>query len=161
MHYVAGALLLVQFALMWVLEDSVSVKGLETLAWAVWLVAATLLTISMLTLRSRGQIQEGSSYVDTETLVATGVYGLIRHPQYLGWMLMYMAMILFKPNWMLTVLGIAGAACVYGFTVQEEAFLTTKFGESYRRYMQSVPRFNLVTGAIRFLLRLDAEARGS
>jgi protein-S-isoprenylcysteine O-methyltransferase Ste14 len=161
MHYVAGALLLAQFALMWVLDNSIDIEGLEYLAWAVWLVAATLLALSMLTLRSRGQVQDGRSYVETEALVATGVYALVRHPQYLGWMLMYVAMILFKPNWILAVPGIAGAACVYRFTVQEEAFLKEKFGDSYRRYMQAVPRFSLVTGVVRLLLKHRVEDRGN
>jgi protein-S-isoprenylcysteine O-methyltransferase Ste14 len=161
MHYVAGALLLGQVALMWVLNESIHVEGLGYLAWAVWLVSVTLLAASMLTLRSRGQVQEGRSYVDTEALVATGVYVLVRHPLYLGWMLMYAAMVLFKPNWILAVLGIAGAACVYRFTVQEEALLNEKFGESYRRYMQAVPRFNLVAGAIRLLSKRCVEDRGT
>ena len=159
MHFVAGALLLAQFALIWVLDDSVNVEGIEYLAWAVWLVAITLLIISTLTLRSGGQVPEGRSYVETEALVATGVYGLVRHPQYLGWMLMYVAMILFKPNWILAILGIAGVACVYRFTVQGEALLMDKFGDSYRRYMQVVPRFNLVAGGIRLLLNRCVQDR--
>jgi protein-S-isoprenylcysteine O-methyltransferase Ste14 len=161
MHYVAGALLLVQFALMWVLDDPVDVKGLEYLAWAIWLVAATLLAVSLLTLRRMGQVQEGKSCVETEALVATGAYALVRHPLYLGWMLMYVALFLFKPNWILAIFGIAGAACVYGFTVQEETLLKEKFGASYRRYMQAVPRFNLVAGAIRLLVKRRAKDPGS
>ena len=161
MHYVAGALLLVQFALMWVLDDSVDVKGLQYLAWAIWLVAVTLLAVSMVTLRSRGQVQEGRSCVETEAIITTGVYALVRHPLYLGWMLMYLAMVVFKPNWILALLGIAGAACVYRFTVQEEILLQQKFGESYRRYLQAVPRFNPVAGALRLLLRCWVKDRGT
>jgi protein-S-isoprenylcysteine O-methyltransferase Ste14 len=74
---------------------------------------------------------------------------------------MYGAMVLFEPNWILAVVGIVGAACVYRFTIQEEALLSVKFGESYRRYMQAVPRFNLVTGAIRLFLRRCVEDRGT
>ena len=160
MHYVAGALLLAQFALVWVLDESIHVDGLEYLAWAVWLAAVALLAASMLTLSSRGQVQEGRSCVETEALVATGVYALVRHPLYLGWLLMYVAMVLFKPNWMLAVLGLAGAACVYLFSLQEEARLKDKYGLAYTRYMQAVPRFNLVVGAIRLLRRRRVEARG-
>ena len=74
-------------------------------------------------------------------------------------MLMYVAMILFKPNWILALLGIAGGACVYRFTVQGEALLMDKFGDSYRRYMQVVPRFNLVAGGIRLLLHRCVQDR--
>jgi protein-S-isoprenylcysteine O-methyltransferase Ste14 len=146
---------------MWVLDDSVDVMGLQYLAWAVWLVAIILLAASMLTLRSRGQVQAGRSCVETEALITTGVYALVRHPLYLGWMLMYAAMVVFKPNWILAVLGIVGTACVCRFTVQEEALLQEKFGESYRRYTQAVPRFNLVVGAMRLLLKRCVEDRGT
>jgi protein-S-isoprenylcysteine O-methyltransferase Ste14 len=112
MHYVAGALLIAQFVLMWAVDASIGVQGLETLAWAVWLLAVALLAASTLTLRSRGQAPEGRDFVETEALVATGVNGLVRHPMYLGWALMYAVMFLFKPNWMIAVLGLAGAACV-------------------------------------------------
>ena len=161
MYYVAGALLLAQVGLMWVLDDSVDLGGLEYLGWAVWLVGVILLAASMLTLRRRGQAGEGRSYVETEALIITGVYGLVRHPLYLGWMLMYVAMVLFKPNWILVILGIAGAACVYRFAVQEEALLKEKYGESYKHYMQAVPRFNLLAGAIRQLLKRGTEDRGA
>jgi protein-S-isoprenylcysteine O-methyltransferase Ste14 len=160
MHYVAAALLVAQFALMWVVDATIDVEGLETLAWAVWLVAMALLAASTLTLRSRGQAPVGRDFVETEALVATGVYGLVRHPMYLGWALMYAAMVLFKPNWLLAVLGLAGAACVYLFSLQEEARLKEKFGRAYGRYMRAVPRFNLVVGAIRLLWRRRVEVRG-
>jgi protein-S-isoprenylcysteine O-methyltransferase Ste14 len=160
-HYLSGALLLAQVALMWVLNASIDVKGLEYLAWAVWLGSAILLVVSMLTLRSKGQVQAGRSCVETEVLVATGVYGVVRHPMYLGWILMHIAMVLFKPNWMIAILGIAGAACVYLFTVQEEARLCEQYGESYGRYMRAVPRFNLLAGTIRLFLKRGAEDRGT
>jgi protein-S-isoprenylcysteine O-methyltransferase Ste14 len=152
MHYIAGALLLAQFVLMWVLNASIDVTGLEYLAWAVWLAAVTLLAASIVTLRSKGHVQGGRSCIETEALVATGVYALVR---------MYLVILLFNPNWALAILGILGVACVYGFTRQEEQLLVAKFGESYRRYMQRVPRFNLPAGIIRLLLKRRVEDRGT
>ena len=160
MLYVATVLLIAQFALMWVVDASIDIEGLTTLAWAVWLVGVALLAASTLTLRSRGQTPEGRDFVKTEALVATGVYGLVRHPMYLGWALMHVAMILFMPNWLLATLGLAGVGCVYVFSLQEEARLEGKFGSAYGRYMQAVPRFNLVAGAIRLLRRRHVEAQG-
>jgi protein-S-isoprenylcysteine O-methyltransferase Ste14 len=162
MHILAGALLLAQFALICVLDESIHLEGLEYLAWAVWLVAAWLLTASLLTLRRRGQAGEGESYVQTTALIASGIYALVRHPMYLGWMLMYVAMVLFEPHWLIAALGVAGVASVYLFTVQEErSHLLIKFGEAYRSYTQAVPRFNLVAGAIRLLRARSAADRGA
>jgi protein-S-isoprenylcysteine O-methyltransferase Ste14 len=149
MHLVAGALVVVGFALMWILDDTVHVMGLSYLAWAIWVVAMVLLFLPMVTLRRRGQVPKGKSYVETRVLVDSGVYALVRHPQYLGWMLMYAAMLLFKPNWILAILGILGMTCVHLFTAQEDGSLMEKFGEPYKRYMEAVPQFNILAGLVR------------
>jgi protein-S-isoprenylcysteine O-methyltransferase Ste14 len=159
MHYVAGVLLIIQFALMLIVEESVHVRGLDWLAWAVWLVAVLLLTLSMLTLRRRGGVLKGRSYVETSVVVDEGIYGLVRHPQYLGWLLMHAVVPLFKPDALLALLGIAGIACVVGFTLQEEARLLDRFGNSYRNYMRSVPRYNLLGGGARRILAKGNEEK--
>jgi protein-S-isoprenylcysteine O-methyltransferase Ste14 len=157
MHYIAGALLLAQLALMWILEKTFVLKGLDYVAVAIWLVAMVLIALPMLALRRKGQVPSGESFVSTEALVDTGIYAFVRHPLYLGWMLMYLVVLLFNPNWILAGVGILGVACVYGFTRQEEQLLIAKFGESYRHYMQRVPKFNLPAGLIR---RLGERERG-
>jgi len=151
MHYLAGALLLTQFALMWLLDKTVALKGLDYVAMVAWLVAMVLIFLPMLTLHRKGQVPSGESFVRTETLVDSGIYALVRHPLYLGWVLMYLVVFLFNPNWLLAAIGVLGAGCVYAFTRQEEQLLIEKFGESYRHYRQRVPGFNLLAGTIRRL----------
>ena len=161
MHCVAGVLLVADFALLWILDETVIVEGLDYVGWASWFAAMILLFLPMITLRRKGQVPSGKGYVNTEALVDSGIYAVVRHPQYLGWMLMYLVVLLFNPNWVLAMLGILGVACVYWFTRQEEQLLVEKFGESYRRYMQAVPRFNLAAGIIQLLLRRRVEDRGT
>jgi protein-S-isoprenylcysteine O-methyltransferase Ste14 len=144
MHYVAGLLLVGQFVLMSFLERAVSVRGLDYVAWAIWLVGIVLLFLPISTLRREGQSPRGQGYVATEVLVDSGIYALVRHPQYLGWMLMYLVVFLFSLHWIVGGVGVVGAACVYWFTIEEEKLLIAKFGEPYRSYMERVPRFNLL-----------------
>jgi protein-S-isoprenylcysteine O-methyltransferase Ste14 len=151
MHYVAGALLVADFVLMWILDKTVAVTGLEYVGAATWLVAMVLIFLPMHTLRGKGQVPRGETFVDTEALVDTGIYALVRHPLYLGWMLMYLVIFFFNPNWILAIVSILGAACVYSFSRQEDQRLVAKFGDPYRRYMQAVPRFNLLAGVLRRL----------
>lgn len=151
MHYLAGALMILEFALLCLVDRTVSLRGLNYIAWAIWTVAMVLLFLPMFTLRSKGGVAKGKSYIDTEVLVDTGLYAVVRHPQYLGWMLMYLVGFLFNPRWPLAVVGILGAVCVYVFTREEETLLVEKFGEAYEHYMQSVPRMNLLVGAMRLL----------
>jgi protein-S-isoprenylcysteine O-methyltransferase Ste14 len=151
MHYIAGALLVAEFALLWILDKTIAVKGLEYVGGATWLIAMALILLPTHTLRDKGRVPRGKTFVDTKELVDTGIYALVRHPLYLGWMLMYLAIFFFRPNLILAIVGILGVICVYSFTRQEDEKLMSKFGDCYRRYMQTVPRFNLVASLIRRL----------
>jgi protein-S-isoprenylcysteine O-methyltransferase Ste14 len=135
---------------MWVLKKTVALTGLDYVAVVIWLVAMVLIFLPMVTLRRKGQVPPGESFV-SKGLVDTGIYAFVRRPLFLGWMLMYLVVLLFNPNWILAGIGILGAACVYVLTRQEEQLLTEKFSESYRHYMRGVRRFNLPAGIIRRL----------
>ncbi|MBB5017153.1 protein-S-isoprenylcysteine O-methyltransferase Ste14 [Chitinivorax tropicus] len=76
------------------------------------------------------------------TLVVVGIYHLTRNPMYLGFVLIQAAWAVYFPS-----LGACGAVWVLAMYLNrvqiplEEAALQTRFGESYQRYMQSVPRW--------------------
>jgi protein-S-isoprenylcysteine O-methyltransferase Ste14 len=151
MHILAGALLIAQSVLIWVLDKTVDILAIDILSWVIWFIAIVFLFLPMSVLRKQGQVAKGKSYTDTAVLAQEGLYGLIRHPQYFGWALMYLAAFLFNPRWSLALLGIAGEVCVYLFTLQEERMLVEKFGEAYSRYMEVVPRYNILLGIVRRL----------
>jgi protein-S-isoprenylcysteine O-methyltransferase Ste14 len=48
-------------------------------------------------------------------------------------------------------------ACVYLISRQEDQRLIEKFGDDYKRYMQSVPRMNFLVGVIRLVRRRKRE----
>lgn len=102
-----------------------------------------LFTLSFVTLRRHG----------TKSLIDTGIYGVVRHPMYLSGMLFYLAMICFLPHWIIAVNAIVGVVSVYWTMILGEQRNLEKFGDIYRRYMQSVPRANLLAGLIRKLRR--------
>jgi protein-S-isoprenylcysteine O-methyltransferase Ste14 len=104
-------------------------------------------------LRNKGDVTKGQSYVQTTVLVDSGLYSVVRHPQYLGWFLMYPAMMLFNPHWLIVALGLLGMGCVYLFTRREDEELAAKFGEPYRKYRTAVPRLNVISGVIRLARR--------
>ncbi len=82
-------------------------------------------------------------------LVTFGVYGLVRHPMYLGGILMFA----FEPNVSVNCLVIRVMAVsyfVYGGLV-EDARLVAAFGEEYRDYKKRVPMFNIISGVMRKL----------
>ena len=102
----------------------------------------------------RGGVPKGKSFVRTTRLVDTGIYAVVRHPQYLGGILsIFVATLLLYPHWLFAVLGIPGVALLYWGTNQEERLLVERFGNDYRSYMQRVPRMNLILGIIRLWKR--------
>jgi protein-S-isoprenylcysteine O-methyltransferase Ste14 len=98
----------------------------------------------------RGGVPKGKTFVHTTRLVDTGVYGVVRHPQYLGGILaIFLTTLLLYPHWLFAVLGVLGAIILYWSTGYEERRLIEQFGSEYQAYMQRVPRMNLILGIIR------------
>ncbi|MEJ2560660.1 MAG: hypothetical protein P8186_31445, partial [Anaerolineae bacterium] len=76
---------------------------------------------------------------------------VVRHPMYLGAMLLFLSWIFFLPHWTIVLISAVNIAIVYGFILQGERQNIARFGDTYRRYMETVPRINLLAGLIRRL----------
>jgi protein-S-isoprenylcysteine O-methyltransferase Ste14 len=111
-------------------------------------------------LARHGRIRKGQSYLQTSALVDRGLYTIIRHPQYLGYMLLAAGFALLSQHAVVLPLATLASVCFYLQAVQEERFCLAQFGEPYRRYLRRVPRFNFALGIVRWLRRregIDAE----
>lgn len=84
-------------------------------------------------------------------LIEWGIYGIVRHPMYLGAMVLFLSWIFFLPHWIIVLISSVNIAIVYWFILQGERQNITKFGDTYRRYMEAVPRINLLAGITRRL----------
>lgn len=78
---------------------------------------------------------------DPDRLVVTGPYAACRNPMYVGWALLHVgAAVAGGSGWALASF-LPVAACMHGEVLREERALTDAFGEEYRRYRASVPRY--------------------
>ena len=100
-------------------------------------------------LRGRGGVTRGRSYVHTTRVVDTGLYSIVRHPQYLTWTLWAIAGMLLFQHWAVIVLGIPILPLTYVDMIREERENVRKFGEEYERYIDRVPRMNFIWGVIK------------
>jgi len=146
MHRVAGAIMILEVVLCFVLEKMLSIRALDWLGALVWVVGMAMILLSITTLRRRGNVPAGLSFVNTSTIVTDGIFGIVRHPLYLGWSLMCLVPVLFNPRWELAILALIGAVGVQVFTRQEEKALLDQYGDAYRSYAASVPGMNLLQG---------------
>ena len=73
-----------------------------------------------------------------------GVFAHLRNPMYVGMALIVLGIVVgFALEWTFAAL-VAGALVMhYGVVLREERYLERKFGEEYRAYKRSVPRYGL------------------
>jgi len=74
-------------------------------------------------------------------LAITGPYAVIRHPQYVGFVLILLGFLLQWPT-LLTLLMFPVLLVMYGrLALTEEADMRAQFGQAFERYAQRTPRF--------------------
>lgn len=124
------------------------------------LVGVALLALSSLfifvpfwLLASQAQSHGGETYMQTGVVVDRGLYAVVRHPQYLGYMLLACGFGLLSQHWLAVVLAVLVVVCFYLQGVQEEGYCLAQFGDAYARYLRQVPRFNALLGLVRLLRR--------
>ena len=134
------------------------IEGLFYLGWGIWAFGMVLVMAPIIIFPRRGGVAKGKSFVHTTRLVDTGIYAMVRHPQYLGGILsIFLATPLLYQHWLFVVLGIPGAILVYLGAKQEDKRLIEKFSDEYKRYMQKVPRMNILGGVMRLLRQSSAK----
>ena len=103
--------------------------------------------------RKKGRVKKGKSYIHTTKLVDTGIYSIIRHPQYVTFILWAIAGMLLFQHWIVILLGIPVIPLTYVDLIEADKDAIDKFGDDYKQYMQKVPRANFLLGIIRLLRR--------
>ena len=99
--------------------------------------------------RNKGRVREGKSYIHTTKLVDTGIYSIVRHQQYVTFMLWAVAGVLLFQHWIVVLLGIPIFPLTYIDLIKADKDAIEKFGDDYKAYMKKVPRANFMLGIIR------------
>ena len=106
----------------------------------------------------RGGVPKGKSFVNTTRVVSTGIYAVVRHPQYTGGIYsIFLTTLLWYPHWLFALLGAIGVILIYLSTRQEDKHLIEKFGDEYLDYKNRVPMMNIFLGIVRLLKRRNTE----
>ncbi len=103
--------------------------------------------------RKKGGIERGKSYIHTTKLVDTGIYSIIRHPQYVTLILWAVAGVLLFQHWTAILVGIPIFPLTYIDLIRADRDAIEKFGDDYKAYMKKVPRMNFPIGILRLLRR--------
>jgi len=153
--WLGGATLVAQFVLLFFIARDF-VPLLRYLGYAVWAGGCVLAWLPIFYFRRKAGVPKGKSYIHTTKLVTTGIYSVVRHPQYLSFFLLAFGLALIGQHWVFFLLGAVGSlAFALGLKGEDEANIE-KFGDDYRRYMEQVPGYNILLGLIRRLARTAA-----
>jgi len=146
-----------QIVLSVVLYNSEGIDWLENAGWVVLAISAIFGWLPILTFRIKGGVPKKKSYMQTTKVVDSGIYGIVRHPQYLAGVIMSIAMPMIAQHWLVAVFGAVAILIYYLDTFSEEKSSIEKFDYAYQRYMERVPRMNFLLGIAR---KLSHKRRG-
>ena len=120
--------------------------------WGVWAISVVLGILPIIVLKRRGGVEKGKSYVHTRKLVTSGLYSIVRHPQYTAGILLSLALVLIGQHWLVLVLGLIAMPAIYIDIMMADRHEIKKFGDDYREYMKRVPRTNFLWGIVKLLI---------
>jgi len=151
--YIWGLLLVGQILLIFVFgmvnEDGFQI--IKIAGYIVWVLSAIFGWLPIHILKRKGGVGKGKSYVHTSVLVDSGLYAIVRHPQYTAGILFSLALILISQTWLIAVIGLICMILMYLDILNADKYEIRKFGDEYKRYMEKVPRTNFMLGIFRIL----------
>lgn len=152
---VTGSLLTVfmiaQIALSFLLYNQNGIAALRTLGWVIWALSAIFGVLPIVTFRKLGNVSKGENYMKTTTLVDSGIYAIVRHPQYLAGIFINIALMLIAQHWLIVLLGIPPMLLTVLDAHRADQNLVDKFGEEYEAYKRKVPGLNFLLGVARLI----------
>lgn len=86
------------------------------------------------------------SFANQSGLTTIGIQQYTRNPNYIGWTIFFLGLTLIGWSdsiwsYLFLLYLIVTIFLLHWFVLQEEAFLTTKYGESYKEYLKVTPRY--------------------
>ena len=102
--------------------------------------AAFFVVSAFVNLKRKGKPE--TVWESTTAMIGSGVFGIVRHPLYLGTAIWTLGLMLVFQSIPLTLLGIIGIFCFRMASKKEDAFNIEKFGDRYREYIEKVPAWN-------------------
>jgi len=79
-------------------------------------------------------------------LVQIGIYGIIRHPMWLGMVIWSVALVFIFQSVLSIILSSIAIVCFGIGSIKEDEFNLKEFGDPYREYMKKVPMWNFLNG---------------
>jgi len=155
LSYIWAFIFVIQISLVFIfgMVGKGRVESITYIGIGIWWIAVILAWLPIFIFKRKGQVPKGKSFVHTTILVETGLYSIIRHPQYTSGLLFSFSLMLISQTWFITGVGLLVMSLMYKDIILADQHEIEKFGDVYKEYMKKVPRVNLVLGIIRLIQR--------
>jgi protein-S-isoprenylcysteine O-methyltransferase Ste14 len=143
--YIVVYLLLIIFFVLF--YNSANLVILLYLGWATLVFGIAFLFLASNSRKKGGVSKEEG--VSKEVLVESGMYAFVRHPEFLGHILIILSLVFMAQQWFSIAVGAMSIALLWVAMIEEERSDVEKFGDGYEDYMRRIPRINLLAGIVR------------
>ena len=123
--------------------------------WGFIFLSAIFGIVPIFTFSRKGRVEKGKSYMHTTSVVTSGIYSILRHPQYMAGILINIGIILISQHWLIIIIGVIAIMLNYFDALRADQNLIVKFGKEYSDYIKKVPRLNFIAGIIRLIKRIS------
>ena len=146
-----GLILIFQIGFTYLNYNHMGLDNLANAGWVVLTISAIFGWMPIYMFRRKGGVSKGESYIHTRILVDSGIYAIVRHPQYFAGILISLALVLISQHWLTTVLFVPVVVGTYIDSLKADERLIEKFGDDYKSYMKKVSGLNPLVSIIRLL----------
>ena len=126
--------------------------NLATSLYAGWIILACGLAILIISSQTRRR-----AHRVREALIQSGIYAYVRHPEFLGHMLIIISLTFMAQHPISAAIGLVLLLLLCIEIVEEDRRNIEKFGDAYKDYMKKVPRINLLAGIIKSICERRSE----
>ena len=130
---------------------SLIIKYIDYIGWILLILSIYFALAPVYIFKKKAKVPKGKSYIHTKEIVETGLFGIVRHPQYLSMLLVEIGLVLIVQHWLILILSIICFILTYYGTLLQDKILVRKFKDDYVEYMKKVPRTNFLWGLIKSL----------
>jgi len=123
---------------------TIDIRPLLYIGYTLIVLGIAFVVSSFVSLKYRGKPESG--WEITTVLIDSGVFGIVRHPLYLGSAISMTGVILVIQSVPSTILGLVAIFCFWMASRKEDVFNIEKFGDTYKDYMRRVPMWNVFQG---------------
>lgn len=126
---------------------------IQNIGWGILTSTAIFGQLPIYTFKKYGKVRTGKNYMYTQQVVDRGIYSIMRHPQFFANFLITYGLATLSQTWWSLGIALFVTPLIYYDILRAEHRLVEKFGDSYRSYMQRVPRINFIRGIWRKLFK--------